>query len=233
MSSSEILTFFSSLQTALRFGKEITVVDTPGVLNADAQNNETEQLFKDALMLSPTGFHAVGFVISCGTFSHDMMRVFEAFFSFFGDDANAFAFIIFTFLDTLDDLKGFLGITDESSNCENAENNICAKENFIEQIRSIQEESILHKLIMKCAGNILIIDNKAQKKICEKQVESVIEEIERIKVKNLNACFGIWKQNKMLNDMNLVADRTSRIQFDDMNVHEPIRDNYTSAGKRL
>lgn len=121
------------------------------------------------------------------------MSTFETVFRVFGKDVKNFAFIVFTYLKHRTALGDFLGITQfklRHLNYSNTETSVCAEHGFKQQLRNKQTENMLYKLIMECAGNIMIIDNNAHRDICESQVNAIIKEIKRIKSRSGNSCFG-------------------------------------------
>lgn len=134
--------------------------------------------------LSSPGVHAVAFVIRGDVqFTEEKAASIDLFFRLFGKNVEKFTFVIFTHTESQSELSQFLAGEEAT------------EENFIhpgfkDRILNKVLSPMLFKLLSRCKGNITIIDNTANPEIKEKQVQTVLEEIKRIKQTNFNACFS-------------------------------------------
>lgn len=161
-----------------------------------------------AQKLSPKGFHAIAFVIRPGRFYSHYIYIFEILTRFFGENVKNSAFIIFTNLKNQNELAEFLDIPFTAPCVKHRD--VCTDHGFKSFIRNRQSENMLFKLIMECAGQIMIIDNKATADIREKQVEAIVKEIERIWRISGKNCFGAVKKSTIFS--NKVPMKTKRKQ---------------------
>lgn len=136
-------------------------------------------------MLTVPGFHAIGFVITPDRFTAEMEKLVDLFFNFFGDDVHAFSFIIFTHMRNQKELKEFLQLRVTEEDTEK----VCADVGLKMQIKKENFQNKLYDLIIKCNGNLMIIDNTSPANIKKQQANAIIAEVERIKISNANRVF--------------------------------------------
>lgn len=165
----------------------IEIVDTPGFFDTEFTDGEIKEELIKALTLSAPGLNAILFVIQMGRFTAEMQKLVDVFFEFFGEDVHKFAIPLFSFANSQSALKEFLGF-DETYD-SNDEDDCCAELGLKHQIRKENMNQKLYELIMKCGGNIMIIDNSARGDTKVKQVQAIFDEIKRIKQSTNNGLF--------------------------------------------
>lgn len=178
-----------------RDGYFIEVVDTPGFFDTEKDKENIEMELYRALMLTSPGFDAIAFVMEPGRFTDEMRKLVDTFFHFFGNDVEKFAFIIFTHLSNQAELKEFLCLPldayEDKYDRKNAD--LCAKPLLKNQIKKGNIDAKLYELIMKCGGNITIIENNATEECKGKQVHAIFAEIARIKKNEQRCLFPEYK----------------------------------------
>nr|XP_034334094.1 GTPase IMAP family member 9-like isoform X2 [Crassostrea gigas] len=105
---------------AVRFGKRLVVVDTPGLFDT----NQTEQeilieITKWYTLVSP-GIHAILLVVQVGRFTEEEQKTVDFFMKIFGDDLKNYLVIVFTHKYSLEEedmtIDSFVQTMDKSSN---------------------------------------------------------------------------------------------------------------------
>lgn len=164
---------------AIRFGKKLIVVDTPGLF--DTKRTEQEillEMTKWYSLVSP-GIHAILLVVQIGRFTEEEQKTVDFFMKTFGNDLKDFLVVIFTHKDHLegDDIDEFVKTIDKSSN--------------------------LGKLIDESKGRYTAIGYKGRKEDREVEVKHILSMIDGIRGKHGRNYYSneIFKQvQKIINE---------------------------------
>lgn len=149
-----------SLNSVVRFGKKIVLVDTPGIFDTDVRNDETQTEIMKCIGITAPGPHAFIMVVNLARFTEEEMKTIDHFVKYFGETVYQYFIVLFTRKDELDSenvsLKGFLS-------------NIPPK---------------LREFIEKCDERIIAFNNKLKGNESDPQVRELLEMIERNISKN-------------------------------------------------
>ncbi|XP_068194160.1 GTPase IMAP family member 7-like [Antennarius striatus] len=135
-------------------GREVTVIDTPGLFDTDLTQDELLKRIKMCISLSAPGPHVFLLVLKLGRFTQeekDTMRMIQ---SIFGEEAAKYSLVLFTHGDRL-------------------------KKQTIEQFIAKSED--MQGLIETCHGRYHVFNNQVKD---EKQVEELLEKIDRMTLGN-------------------------------------------------
>ncbi|XP_041349371.1 GTPase IMAP family member 4-like [Gigantopelta aegis] len=89
--------------TASRFGHDIEVVDTPGLLNTALSEEEVMKEIMKSITMSASGPHAFVMVLKIKRFTPDEQATIQLFRELFGKQMIQYLFLLFTGLDDLED----------------------------------------------------------------------------------------------------------------------------------
>ncbi|XP_008846119.1 GTPase IMAP family member 7-like [Nannospalax galili] len=134
-------------------GRELVVVDTPGLLDTEKTMNKTcEEISRCALMSFP-GPHAIILVLQLGRYTEEEQRTVAMIKGLFGEAAMKYMIVLFTRKDQLEGrtLNDFL-----------------------------KEDSKLSSLIQACGSRCLAFNNTAGEAEKEDQVQELVQLIERM-----------------------------------------------------
>ncbi|XP_060596488.1 GTPase IMAP family member 9-like [Ruditapes philippinarum] len=148
-----------------RFGKNIEVVDTPGLFDTHKTEREIHRELIRSLLLTTPGFHAIAFVLEKGRFTDELVKTKNLFFDWFGRGVEKYSCIILTKTE------------DEKS---------------LEKYISTDTTEGLDDLIKKCGGKLRIapIENTSPEiERKEAQVKRILYMVEEIKNANSNTHF--------------------------------------------
>lgn len=149
-----------SMNSVVRFGKKIVLVDTPGIFDTDVPNDETQTEIKKCIGITAPGPHAFIMVVNLARFTEEEMKTIDHFVKYFGETVYQYFIVLFTRKDELDSenvsLKSYLS-------------NIPQK---------------LRELIEKCDERIIAFNNKLKGNESDAQVKELLEMIERNKSKH-------------------------------------------------
>ncbi|CAC5407062.1 GTPase IMAP family member 4 [Mytilus coruscus] len=104
--SSTSLTDTCQVRNADRFGKQISLVDTPGVFDNRTNNEKVQNEIKKCICYTSPGLHAIIVVVQIGRFTKEDVETVNLFCSYFGDNLAKHVIVLFT---RLDDLKRKMG----------------------------------------------------------------------------------------------------------------------------
>ncbi|XP_036392083.1 GTPase IMAP family member 9-like [Megalops cyprinoides] len=114
-------------------GREVTVVDTPGLFNTELSEEELKEEMKNAMTLSEPGPHAFLLVIQLGRFSQQEKVAVEKLEEIFGERVRDYILVLFTHGDELRNIN-------------------------IHQF--VQRDGNLSQLIKKCGNRYHVFNNK-------------------------------------------------------------------------
>lgn len=83
-------------------GRDIVVVDTPGILDTEVQAADTRQEIARCILLSSPGPHALLLVIPVGRYTPEEHKATEEMLAMFGNKAKKYMILLFTRKDDLD-----------------------------------------------------------------------------------------------------------------------------------
>lgn len=91
-----------SQDSAVRFGKNILVVDTPGIFDTELSNEVTQQEIMKCIGITSPGPHAFIFVVSLGRFTEEEKKTVDHFVKWFGNTVYQYFIVLFTREDELE-----------------------------------------------------------------------------------------------------------------------------------
>ena len=166
-SASSVTTLCTS-RCAKRFGRDIQIVDTPGIFDTNTPNDVQKKIFQCIAMTSP-GPHCFLLVLEVSRFTNEEKECINHFVTYFGENIFQYFIILFTRKDDLDYdgkiLKDHLGTVPED----------------------------LKTLIESCNNRCIAFNNRASCSEKEEQVKNLLEMIDKM----VNQNNGKFYTNKM------------------------------------
>lgn len=138
------------------FGKNLQVVDTPGIFDTGISQDDVLREIVDCVRITAPGPHCFLLVMEITRFTKEEEESIETFFKTFGDNVTKYSIVLFTNKDKLDDDR----ITLDA---------------HLEQV----PES-LKKIIRKCNGRCIAFNNKAKQNVKSEQVKDLLAMIDKI-----------------------------------------------------
>lgn len=86
-------------------GREIVVVDTPGIFDTEVQEAYTQREIANCIFLTSPGPHAVLLVVRLGSYTKEEQKAVEKMLSMFGSKARRYMILLFTRKDDLEDME--------------------------------------------------------------------------------------------------------------------------------
>ncbi|XP_015422662.1 PREDICTED: GTPase IMAP family member 4 isoform X2 [Myotis davidii] len=86
-------------------GKEIVVVDTPGIFDTEVPDADTQREIANCILLTSPGPHAVLLVVPLGRYTKEEKKAVEKLLSMFGPKARRYMILLFTRKDDLDGME--------------------------------------------------------------------------------------------------------------------------------
>lgn len=170
--SGESVTSKSSLQQSDRFGRQIVIVDTPGLFDTKITIEETQkEIFKCVGLTSP-GPHAFILVLSLQRFTREEQKTVEHFVNYFGQKIYKYFIILFTRKDDLD----------------------AEEKELKDHLKTVPVE--LKTLIKKCGSKVIAFNNRLKG---EQQDAQVIELLSMI-LENIKSNDGECYTNEMYDE---------------------------------
>lgn len=155
--SGKSVTKKAKLAMATRFGRQLVVVDTPGLFDTQLSNEKVMfEISKCYAMTSP-GLHAIIFVIRLGRFTNEEKKTLEFFVKHFGERVLKYLIVVFT---GKDELKGQ------------------SIEDFVEN--EFEVESDLRKLLRKIGNRYVAFGLNGHQEDKDKEVKHLIHLIDKI-----------------------------------------------------
>ncbi|VDH91075.1 Hypothetical predicted protein [Mytilus galloprovincialis] len=103
--SGESVTKKTEYARSLRFGRNLLVVDTPGLFDTSIPNNETMKEIAQCYSQTAPGLHAIIFVTTIGRFTKEEKDTFDFFLTHLGKEVIDYMIVVFTGKDRLDHEK--------------------------------------------------------------------------------------------------------------------------------
>ncbi|XP_005404848.1 PREDICTED: GTPase IMAP family member 7-like [Chinchilla lanigera] len=162
--SAHAVTKICEKQTRKWNGKDLVVVDTPGLFDTEEKLESTCREISHCVIASCPGPHAILMVIQLGRFTEEEQKTIALIKTVFGMEAMQHLIVLFTRKDELDgsSLSEFLG----------------------------DAHAKLKSIIEECGDRCFAINNKADPAEKEVQVQALMELVERMVQKNRGAYFS-------------------------------------------
>lgn len=114
-SSGSSVTTKCSLESRIRFGKKILVVDTPGCFDTNQTNDQIKKEIAKCVGITSPGPHAFILVVSVTRYTYEEIVSLEKYFQWFGEDSYKYFIVLFASRDKLD--KHNKSIDDHIKSC--------------------------------------------------------------------------------------------------------------------
>uniref|UniRef100_A0A8W8LNR8 AIG1-type G domain-containing protein n=1 Tax=Magallana gigas TaxID=29159 RepID=A0A8W8LNR8_MAGGI len=150
---------------AQRFGKEILVVDTPGVFDTSSTNDVVQKEILKCIGITSPGPHCFLLIMGLGRFTKEEEDSINHFVNYFGKDVFRYFIVLFTRKDDLD----HHGLTVE------------------DHIRTAPPN--LQEIIDKCGRRCIAFNNRVQGPACHDQVKDLLDMIKNIIRQNGGNCY--------------------------------------------
>ncbi|KAJ8254671.1 hypothetical protein GJAV_G00195890 [Gymnothorax javanicus] len=141
-------------------GREVSVIDTPGLFHTVLSYDEIIQEIKNCIRLSSPGPHVFLLVLQLGRFTWEDQKTVEIIQETFGDESAKYTMVLFTHGDRL-------------------------KGKSIEEYRSCSDE--LRELTDKCGGGCYVFNNKDMQN--RSQVYQLLQKIDKMVFMNGGGCY--------------------------------------------
>lgn len=149
-----------SLKEAMRFGKHIQVVDTPGIFDNNFPSNEVKNEIVRCVFMSSPGPHCFLLVLSLDRFTPEENESVNEFCNLFGNDVFRYFIIVFTNKDELD----YNGKTLE------------------QHLRTTHPN--LRLILQKCNNRCIAFNNREKGPAREEQVKNLLNMIDELRKEN-------------------------------------------------
>lgn len=149
-----------SLNSVIRFGKKIVLVDTPGIFDTDVPNEETQTEIMKCIGVTAPGPHAFIMVVNLARFTEEEMKTIDHFVKYFGETVYQYFIVLFTRKDDLDS------------------ENISLRSHLSNVPKKLKE------FIGKCDERIIAFNNRLKGAESDAQVKELLEMIEKNVHKN-------------------------------------------------
>ncbi|KAH3768437.1 GTPase IMAP family member 9-like isoform X2 [Dreissena polymorpha] len=167
---------------ALRNGRRIEIVDSPGFADTSRGKEFVRNSLLQAVYQTLPGFNAIVFVMYPDRFTDELVRTVNLFFEFFGEGVGTFAFILFTHTKSKASMHEYIRFADE---------------NPTENVK------VLLDLIERCGSKVMYIDNDERKENKQVMVDEIIRTIDKNKELQGQEYFT----NAMFKEITNFADR--------------------------
>jgi len=139
-------------ETTVRMGKEISVIDTPGLYDTELTDEEVKTEIVKCITYASPGPHAFIIVIKLGTFTEEDKNTVETLKEVFGDQMEKYTLILFTHTKQLKKEKKTI-------------------EQFLQE-----SDSGLRQLVESCGNRFFCLDNKSAGKDLIKKIKKMVAE---------------------------------------------------------
>ncbi|XP_071128541.1 GTPase IMAP family member 4-like [Mytilus edulis] len=156
------LTTTCQLRNAHRFGKKISLVDTPGVFDNRNDNENVQQEIKKCIWLTCEGPHAIILCVPIGRFTNEDVETVNHFCSHFGENLTKYVIVLFT---RFDDWK-----RDRTENSLDP-----GMEGFIDSLTPP-----LREFLSKCRNRFIEFDNTLNGTSADSQVQRLLGMVEKM-----------------------------------------------------
>lgn len=189
------------------FGKNLEVIDTPGVFDTNTPEDVvTKEIAKCVGMASP-GPHCFLLVIELKRFTNEDENSINMFFKMFGEDVSRFSIVLFTKKDDLD----FHQIT-------------------LDSYISMAPEG-LRKIIKKCQNRYIAFNNRAEDSTRNDQVRDLLVKVDKVLADNLGKYFTndmILAAEQIMKDREqaIESERQQQLEKEKLNIQRGTPEDY-------
>lgn len=159
------------LRDAFRFGRQINLVDTPGVFDNRKCNEEVQHEISRCIGLTSPGPHAVILCVPFGRFTNEDVETIKHFGSYFGEDLMKYVIVLFT---------GF-----DNWKRDQEENSL--DPTITGFMKTLTPD--LTEFLQKCKNRYIAFDNTLKGTDAEIQVKQLLEIIEKMVSESGNSCY--------------------------------------------
>lgn len=183
--SGSSITSKCSQKSAVRFGRKIVIVDTPGIFDTGKTNENIQEEISKCIGISSPGPHAFIFVLPIGRHTEEEQNSVQHFVNHFGEHIFKYFIVLFTLKDALD--RERLSLDD--------------------YIKNVPPK--LQEFIEKCGRRYVAFDNNLNDKEGEKQVIELFSKI----YKNVEKNMGEYYHDKMYEEAEkILQDKEASIR---------------------
>jgi GTPase Era involved in 16S rRNA processing len=147
-------------QKVTRFGKDISIIDTPGIFDTETDQNTVETEIKRCVYLGSPGIHAILYAMEIGRFRQEDLKAIENFLNFFEEETENRVIVVFTHGDKL--LKKKQTLPD-----------------YLETV-----PASLTIFLQRCENRYILFNNDFNKEQSNEQVFYILMMIEALKTSN-------------------------------------------------
>ena len=210
--SAQSMTQICQQEKVIRIGKDISIIDTPGIFDAEANQDDVEREIKRCIYLGAPGLHAILYVMEIGRVTVENIHAMRTFLDFFGKEMENRVIVVFTNGDRLlemeKSLSEYLETIPEKLNtfldiCKNRVflfNNKFNKEDSYEQVSGILVMIDTLKISNQCAFYTDDAFKKAEERVQqrEEEIQKTLEKKYKEKTKDFERTFKIELQQEMV-----------------------------------
>ncbi|XP_060052777.1 GTPase IMAP family member 4 [Erinaceus europaeus] len=161
--SSKSITKVCEKGTSSWNGREVVVVDTPGIFDTEVSDAETSREIARCLVLTSPGPHALLLVVPLGRYTQEEHRATEKMLKLFGDAAKRYMILLFTRKDDLDGMD------------------------FHDYLR--EAPAVIRELVGKFSGHCCAFNNRATGAEQEAQRAQLLSLVQRVVMENGGGCY--------------------------------------------
>lgn len=184
MSGSSI-TSKCSQKSAVRFGRKILIVDTPGIFDTTISNEYIQKEISKCVGITSPGPHAFILVLNTARYTDEEHKSVQHFVDFFGENIFQYSIVLFPRKDDLDEEGKHL-------------------DDFIKSV-----PPTLQTFIEKCGRRVIAFNNRLKGDETDKQVRELLSMI----LKNVNKNNGECYRNEMYEEAEkLLQEREDEIR---------------------
>ncbi|XP_052233328.1 GTPase IMAP family member 7-like [Dreissena polymorpha] len=147
---------------ALRKGRRIEIVDSPGFADTSKSTEFLQKKLLQAVFQTMPGFNAIVFILNPERFTDELVKTVNLFFEFFGEGVDKFAFILFTHTTSKERMNEYI---------------------YNASAKPTGNVQVLLDLIERCRSKVMYIanDKKEEKKqvMVDEIIRTIDENIER------------------------------------------------------
>jgi GTPase Era involved in 16S rRNA processing len=152
-------------QKVTRFGRDISIIDTPGIFDTETDQNVVQVEMKRCVYLGAPGLHAILYVMEIGRFRQEDLLAMQTFLKFFKEEMENRVIVVFTHGDKL--LKKKQTLPD-----------------YLERV-----PGILKQFLKFCENRVILFNNDFNKEQSNEQVACLLLMIEALKKANEVSAF--------------------------------------------
>lgn len=164
-SSGKAVTDNCSQESAVRFGKKILIVDTPGIFDTSKSNKTIQNEIVKCISITSPGPHAFVLVLAVARFTEEEQKSVQHFVDCFGKQIFNFFIVLFTRKDDLD----------------------VDRKSLRDHIKTVPEN--LQEFIRKCGGRAIAFNNRLMGREKDEQVKELLSMISDNVEKNNGECY--------------------------------------------